>query len=68
MPGTYTATQLLGSLLSHPNQRGLNVYHMTELATVSAVTKLGERLNITNQRPKFTLTPEERIQIMKCIV
>ena len=66
MPGTYTAEQLMGYLLrTPPDQRGLNVYRMTELETVSAIAKNGKRLNVTYQRPRFTLTPEERVQIAR---
>jgi hypothetical protein len=47
------------------NRRGLNVFTLSELRGVSGRTKRGEFITGTIQDPLFTLTPDERIQIMK---
>lgn len=49
----------------HHNYRGLNVFTLSELKSVSGITKRNEKITGQIQSPLFTLSPEERIGIMQ---
>lgn len=61
-----TTPQIMDLLkTSERGKRGLNIYSLTELRTVSAVSQDGNRLQVTYQHPRFTLTLEERVQMAR---
>lgn len=66
MVSSYSAEQILSYMQRTPaNRRGFNVYHMTDIIGVNAVDKWGERHQVGYQRPMFTLTVQERIEMAK---
>lgn len=42
------------------NQRGYNVYHLSEIMGIAGQTKTGEMISTQYQRPIFILSPDER--------
>jgi hypothetical protein len=59
-----TAEQILGTLRDG-NQRGFNLYHLTEAIGTSAIDRWGGIQQVTYRRPYFSLTLQERVDMAR---
>lgn len=65
MVNAVNANDLILHIKNRNNQRGYNVYHMNEPISVSAIDRWGARHSVAYQRPIFSLTIQERIDMAR---